>query len=193
MKISFLAFVLLLIHISSTDVYSQVKFEREYRIKKKDVPVNAQKFIDVTFTGERIKWYAEESQDGKTIEAKAKFDNHSFSIEFDLEGTLLDVEKAVLFENLELPIRQQINDSLTKRFGTYRVNKVQIQWKGQESTLSELIVSGRSSENYQQKYELIIETRTDHHFAAFEILFSEAVGLEKVLEIDLRNQNNMEF
>lgn len=193
MRISFLTIILLLILISATNVHSQVKFEREYRIKKKDVPVNAQKFIDMTFAEERIKWYAEESQDGKTIEAKAKNDNHNFSIEFDLEGTLLDLEKTVLFENLEQSVRQQINDSLTNRFGTFKVKKVQIQWKGQDSTLNELIVSGRSSDNYQQKYELIIETRTDHHFAAFEILFSEAGGLEKVLEIDLRNQNNMEF
>ncbi|MBE0638040.1 MAG: hypothetical protein IH598_05950 [Bacteroidales bacterium] len=184
-----LIFVLLL----SEDLFGQVKFEREYRIKEKQVPENALNFTNLTLPGVKVKWYAEESHDGKTLEAKTKFRGYKFSIEFDSAGMLLDVEKTIEFDSLTFLIKQQITDLLIEKFGTYKVLKTQVQWVAPEPVLSELIVSGGSSKTFEQKYELVIETRTEHHFAAFELLFSDSGGLEKMLEIDLRNMNNMEF
>ena len=67
-KRSFLFITLLLWSISKG--FGQQKFEKEYRIKSDDVPITAIKFIEKITDKKRLKWVAEESKDGKTIEAK---------------------------------------------------------------------------------------------------------------------------
>lgn len=173
---------------------AQTKFEREYRIKENEVPEKAQQFVRHAFSGEKIKWYAEESQDGSSIEAKVKFRKHKFSVEFDTSGNLQDVEKTVKFKTLSPQLSDAISQTLVNEFGNYKIMKVQVQWTADNpGTLKELIKNGNSSNAYHEKYEVVVETRANKTYKAYELLMDRAGRIEKSLELDLRNMNNMEF
>jgi hypothetical protein len=186
-------FLMALLNLVWQSTFAQAKFEREYRIREKSVPAGAIKFIDHAFLGKKVKWYGEESQDGKTIEAKIKFNKHRFSIEFDTTGVLLDVEKTVDFSGINPNIQMRIDSSLRQRFGDYKIVKTQIQWIAPESVLHKLIISESPDEPYSEKYEIVIESRIENVHQLFEVLVTESGALEKVMEIDLRSMNNLEF
>lgn len=173
---------------------AQTKFEREYRIKENEVPEKASQFVRDAFFDEKIKWYAEESQDGNSIEAKVKFRNHKYSVEFDSNGNLLDVEKTVSFKKLNQKTSDAISRSLATKFGNYKILKVQIQWTAKDDeTLTELIQNGTSTHFYDEKFEIVIETHKDDTYKAFENLIDRKGEIEKSLELDLRSMKNMEF
>jgi len=173
---------------------AQTKFEREYRIKENEVPEKASQFVQDAFLDEKIKWYAEESQDGKSIEAKLKYGKQKFSVEFDTLGNLQDVEKTVTLKNLDSKISDAITQSLVAEFGDYKIIKVQIQLTADNpGILKKLIKNGNSASAYSEKYEIVLETRADKTYKAFEVLMDRAGTIEKSLELDLRGMNNMEF
>ncbi|MCF8366642.1 MAG: hypothetical protein K9H16_12715, partial [Bacteroidales bacterium] len=182
-----------LVNLVWQNSFAQTKFEREYRIKEKSVPADALNFTDHTFSGKNVKWFAEESQDGKTIEAKIKYDKYRYSVEFETTGVLLDVEKTVNFSGLNPKIQMRIDSTLRQRFGDYKIVKTQIQWIAPKSVLHELIISGSPDEPYSEKYELVIESHFENAHQLFEVLVTESGALVKVMEIDLRSTNNMEF
>ena len=76
--------------------FSQEKFEREFRISKEEVPQKAQNFIKQCEFDKKVKWYMEESQDGKAIEAKSYKKNYKYSVEFDMKGNVLELAIAVI-------------------------------------------------------------------------------------------------
>ena len=73
-------FLLLFIWTISCGVFSQEKFEIEYRVKPSKVPEKSFKLIKSWRFKKKVKWYAEESNDGKTFEAKTVHLNHVYRI-----------------------------------------------------------------------------------------------------------------
>ena len=105
-KILFLSVVAVV--FGSSFMFSQVKFEKEYRLKTADVPKKALHIVTMWDFKKKVKWYAEESQDGKTVEGKVCHNRHKISLEFKENGTLIDVEKTVKFSDLEEDIQKNI-------------------------------------------------------------------------------------
>ncbi len=194
MKFSDCFLIILIFTILPLGVSAQTKFEREYRIKEKDVPERALQFINHAVEGGKVKWYAEESQDGKSIEAKVKYQKQKFSMEFDTLGNLQDVEKTIKFQDLDQNTSESISGSLTTKFGDYKILKIQIQWTSDNpATMIDLIKKGSSVNPFFEKFEIVLETREDKTYKAFEVLISQHGAIEKTLELDLRSMNNMEF
>ncbi|PWG06773.1 hypothetical protein [Polaribacter aquimarinus] len=105
----------LLIFLSVNSLLSQEKFEKEYRVKPKDVPKKSLEIIKIWNFKNKVKWYVEESQDGKTFEAKVRYKKYKYSIEFSKEGNIIDVEKTVKFSQLQKKIIQKIVKTLENR------------------------------------------------------------------------------
>lgn len=172
----------------------QTKFEREYRIKEIDVPEPALEFIESTFGNQKVKWYAEESQDGKSIEAKTKFRKYKYSVEFDTAGNLQDIEKTIDFDEIPAETIHVITNSLTNEFGDFKILKIQVQYtSGDLDTMKELVKKGNSQQHFDKKYEIVLETRDDKTYKAFEVLITKKGRVEKLLEMDLRTMDNMQF
>lgn len=172
----------------------QTKFEREYRIREKDAPVEAVKFINATYGNKKVKWYTEESQDGKSFEAKTKFRKYKYSVEFDTTGNLQDVEKTIEIDEIEPETINEITKSLTIEFGDFKILKVQVQYtSGNPETIRQIIKKGDSQQPFSKKYEIVLETRVDNAYKAFEVLIAEDGQIEKLLEMDLRSMDNMQF
>jgi len=174
--------------------FSQVKFEKEYRLKIALVPEKAIQIIEKWNFKKKVKWYAEESQDGKTIEAKVCHNKHKLSLEFEENGNLIDIEKTVKFSNLQEDIQKNIEKTLSKRFKKFRIKKVQIQYKGEESAVYNKLFQLKSQhEEIIPKYEIIVKGKDEKRFQNFEILFNKNGEIEKELLIKSTDSTNLEF
>jgi hypothetical protein len=71
---------MILFAICSNQLNAQQKYEKESRLKEKDIPIKAHHFIDFLVAGNRIRWYLEEGLERTSIEAKFKLNNQKYSI-----------------------------------------------------------------------------------------------------------------
>ncbi|SHI61978.1 hypothetical protein [Aquimarina spongiae] len=176
-----------------TSSYAQVKFEKEYRIKEDQVPSQAVTFIKKAFNEVKIKWYKEESHEGKTIEAKTVVDGIKHSIEFDTLGTPLDVERTVKLSSLSSTLQEDIKTTLEQQFVKYKIIKIQTQWKAADETLIQLLRKEKTTHPYAQNYEIVLKGMVERSYQRFEVLLNEKAELLKILTIQQRNTDNLDF
>jgi len=174
--------------------FSQEKFEKEYRIDFSEAPQKSQQIITKWEFPKKVKWYAEESNDGKTFEAKTCFQKHRYSIEFSEIGNILDVEKTVKFKKLERNLQLIINKALSKNYKKFKIKKTQIQLKGTENELYKMIFELKSiTKSITRNYELIVKAKKDNDYDLYEILFDENGNIIKELKFKPINSINLEF
>ncbi|WP_299211756.1 hypothetical protein [uncultured Aquimarina sp.] len=171
--------------------YSQNKLEKEYRIKSSDVPKLALDFMTQGPFDKKIKWYAEESQDGNSIEAKTIYKNRKYSVEFDTEGNPQDVEQKIPFTSIPEDLRKQIQNSLDSIFTKSKVKKTQKQWVASRSTLISLINKKTVTENYNVNYELVIKGKKNRRYSYYELLYDYSGSLLRILKIVNANTDNL--
>ncbi|MEL6254700.1 MAG: hypothetical protein AAFR87_22000, partial [Bacteroidota bacterium] len=92
MRLKILYILVLGLLVRGNYAQAQIKYEREYKLKPTEIPMPAKIFVDSCKFSTQITWYKEESQDGKSIEAKLKHKGKKYSIEFDTVGLLQDME-----------------------------------------------------------------------------------------------------
>ncbi len=135
---------LLSITLQTTSVFSQ-KVEIEKRISKEAFPKQALQLVETDYPeAKRLKFYRERSADSTTFEAKFCFEKHRYSVEFDPEGELLDIEKKVKFKTLPEPTKKTIEAKWTEDFKRFRVSKCQEQ-SSSNGIRYEIEVKGKSS------------------------------------------------
>ncbi len=171
--------------------YSQNKIEKEYRIKSFDVPKSALDFMDLGPFDKKIKWYAEESLDGNSIEAKTCFRKRKYSIEFDLNGNPQDVEQKIPFKSLKNTVQIKIKKSLDSIFVNSKIKKTQKQYVGSRQALISLLNKEKLTEGYDINYELIVKGKKIKLHSYYELLFDNNGKLLKILKIVNANTDNL--
>jgi hypothetical protein len=168
-----LTLVALAVFLFPVTTFAQEKIEREYAIKSTQVPEPALQFIDQVFENPRIRWYAEESQKGKSIEAKVKRDGTIYSIEFDPDGKPQDIETLIKFKSLPEKLGQAIQHTLEAEFSRIKIYKVQRQWTGPATTLQLLLGKKKPAALYTTRYELVIRGTKDKSTSDYEVLVDD--------------------
>lgn len=157
-----------------SEVLSQTKTEREYRIKTDTIAENACVFINQSGFLEdktRVKWFREESNDGTTIEAKFSQSGNDFSIEFSEEGELLDVEIEIPKDEIPEGTLKKIEQHLEEEFSKWKIKRVQRQWVGAEADVINSIKQKSVQEGVEENFELIVKGRSKDAKSYFEFLF----------------------
>jgi hypothetical protein len=176
------------IFVFSGSLFSQVKFEREYRIRKDTIAENACIFINqsgILKEKTRVKWYREESQEGTSLEAKFKQNGARYSIEFTEDGLLEDVEIEIEVEDLPTKTLEEMQKTLDREFKTWKIKKIQRQWIGSEVELIESIKSNKSANEVMENFEIVIKGNNGEEKGYFELLFDrEGELLEKKRIVD---------
>jgi len=154
--------------------FAQYKYEREYRIRKVQFPEKALSYIeDKLIDAKRIRFYKETDSTKISYEAKFKKDRLWYSIEFDKEGELEDIE--ILIKPVDIPDDsfKAISQYLSKNFKKFRIRKLQ-----QQYPISENIPVETTIKNAFQNlilptinYEIIVSGKKEKNFEQFEILF----------------------
>ena len=186
--------IIIVFNFFMNEYTAQEKFEKEYRIFSNEVPKKSLQTIKIWKLNNKVKWYAEDSNDGKTFEAKVCFKSYDYSIEFATNGSLLDVEKTIKFSELPIQTQQKLKETLAKKFVKFKIKKVQIQYTGTEMQIYKAI--------FQQKiiqtkavvhYEIICKAKLKNTYALYELLFTENGDIIKELIFKSLNSLNLEF
>ncbi len=174
-------------------VIGQTKYEKEVRISAESVPDDAREFIDGLNFNKKIRWYKEFGLETTTIEAKTKFNGKRYSIEFSKEGELEDVEVGIKWNNVRGEVRAKIDEFLTSKYNRYTVDKLQVQYTGDEETIADFVRGVKGPKDLIVNYEMVFHTKVDKHYKKFEYLFSAEGEYVKSSEIIQQNSDNIEY
>lgn len=190
MKKFYLLFMVVFLTASAN---AQYKVEKELSIKKESAPQPMQAFIDVHPFHKRIRWYKELSLKGLSYEAKTSYKNFFYSIEFDSTGILQDLERIVLFKNIEDSTREKIEDELSKEFKKIKIKKVQEQFEDNDEKLHQLIEGKRPTSDFDFKYEIVFRGKKGKETKYYEVLTTSTGTMIAISEIKNRPIYNLEF
>jgi hypothetical protein len=177
----------------SNDLFAQDKFEKESRIKKRDVPSNALMFIDSLNYDARVKWYMEEGLTGKSIEAKFKYNKTKYSIEFDTLGNVEDTEMEEKWKNIPPDVSAMVSEQFKSDCSKFKIQKVQKQYTGTEKDLLSILINGKKSEELKTNFEIIVKCHQDKEVNLFEYLFNEKGKLISKSKIVFKNSSHLEY
>lgn len=171
----------------------QDKVEKESRIKSSEVPRLAIDFIYKTYNDSvKVKWYLEESENGKSYEAKLKWNENRHSIEFNLEGHIEDIEINAKAESLPQNVLETVEEELTANFEKFKIRKIQIQYSGTSSQLSNAI-KNLEYKNVLKKFEIVFEAKDENQLGLWEGLFDENGKIVSKRRIIEKPSNNLDF
>lgn len=184
---------LLFLVIIPISLWSQQKYEAESRISRKEVPKAMSDFIGNCCEQYTIKWYKEQQSNTYSYEAKFKKSGVLFSLEFDLNGRLEDIEKRVDIDDLPLKLQNKIHSTLDNTFDQIRIQKVQIQYSGEEKVLKDLMKEDILDDGIAIRYELIVLGKLGQQVSKWEVLFDKNGELLQRFRLVNRNQDNLNY
>ena len=149
----------------------QTKFEKEVRISTDSVPPAALKFIEEAPFKNKIRWYKEYGLKDSSIEAKTRHKGKRWSIEFNSNGSLEDIEVEYKLSDLKPSIRQNIEKHLDEKFKNHSVDKLQFQFNGSPSAIKNWLKDQQRISGIIIKYALIVNAKVDSEYKSFEMLY----------------------
>lgn len=183
---------LLLLFCTVIQLSAQTKYEYETKISFEKVPEKARLFVSKIIQSKKVKWYKEQSNNAISFEAKSKFKGKKYSIEFDKNGNIQDVEIDKKWNDLPEITQQNIQKSLNSTFKKHKIRKIQIQFSGEEKDLINYFNSDIKN-NITIKYEIVLKGKTNSGKHLYEFLFNQNGQLESTSKIVFRNTDNIEF
>ena len=174
--------------------FSQTKYEKEFRIRVKDVPPLALAFVDSMTFDSKVKWYKEIGLNQITIEAKAKLNKERHSIEFFENGIFQDIEIEVNPNKIDYGTYSKITGVLSQRHKKYKIEKVQIQYTGDRNIVLMFLRENRNNpEGIAINYEVVISTKLDGNYLMLEYLFSETGEYVQSNHIISRRKDTIDY
>jgi hypothetical protein len=186
-------FLILLFAMVSSTLFAQVKYEKESRLKEKDVPKMALDFINSLKGKGKVKWYLEEGLDQTSVEAKFKLKRQKYSIEFDTTGNLEDAEIQLNWKEITPSVRDSIDSILGQDCKRYKIRRIQIQYSGEPGVVLQKIKTGKEVSDYTIRYELIVKCRKEEDVNLYEYLFNKSGQKLSVSQIVFKNSSHLEY
>jgi len=142
---------------------SQTKKEKEERINLSEFPSKAQNVLSkFPKDCKRIKFFKETDGNKQSFEAKFKYNEHRYSLEFSSEGIIEDLELCVKLNAIEDSSQDQIKEHFKSSYLKYKLIKIQKQFVFNQNLDSDTFVA---QVLYQEStdiinYEIIAEVKT---------------------------------
>ena len=154
--------------------FGQIKYEREYRIKKSQFPDKGHALIDEQLADVRsIRYYRERDSAKVSYNAKFKADRLRYRMGFNQEGELEGVEIRIKEVDVPNASFDNIRKHLDENFNKYRVRRIWQQYpvSAHNSVEETIKVAFQNLLLPTLRYELMIAGRMDKGFEDFEILY----------------------
>jgi len=174
-------------------LYGQIKYEKESRLKTRDVPKKASDYVEKIAGVEKVKWYHEEGYNRSSIEAKFKINKEKYSVEFDTNGLLEDVEIEITWIELDPSIKDSIKSALSQDCDKYKIRKMQVQYSGNENFIPISSNSKNSTEDYLVRYEIVLKCCNVSDIKLLEYLFDDRGQKLSVSQIVFKNSSHLEY
>ena len=153
--------------------FGQKKQEREFRIDQEDLP---QKIIpilsDYLNTVKRLRFYKELDGEKSSYEVKFKKDKLFYSVEFDENGTLEDVEFIIKETAIPRVTLNTIKDHFSKTYGKFRIKKIQQQYLNNGTDTKAVL--RKAFQNLlvpEINYEIVIAVKDGEGYGEYEVTF----------------------
>lgn len=177
--------------------FAQVKYEKEFRLDKEEVPDSALLFLEGLNFEKRIKWYLEEGLQSVSIEAKtkSKVNGKKYSIEFSKSGSFEDVEIEIDWMLLPIPTQRGICNYLAGHFEKYKIQKIQVQFTGSIPKVQDKIRARSLQPDAQvmTHYELVAKVKKQDDVYRLELLFNQAGAFVRQARLVSKNTDNLEY
>ena len=173
--------------------FTQVKFEKEYRIKEDNIPENIKSYLNTITFKNKIKWYKDEGLSKYTYEAKTFHDNLNFSIEFDSLGIIEDIEFKIEWKSVPELTKKNIDFYLDSIYQKKKIIKVQIQYTGKPENLINILRDRNQNQRLTRKYEIVLKGKENKKYQMMEYLFSNEGRFEHKATIMIKNTDNLEY
>jgi hypothetical protein len=184
-----LFFILLILF--TINGFAQYKYEREIRAREKDVPTNALQFVESLDFTRKIRWYKEIGINRVSYEAKTRYNGEKYSIKFSEDGTFEDMEIEMPYKDIPDEAHKPIEEFLLSEFGSYSIEKVQIQFTGNAELIRTNFRDGAGMPAIDIHYEIVISAKLDGSYSLFEYLFSKTGGFVHKARIIEKSINNI--
>lgn len=173
--------------------FSQSKIEKEVRLKTEEVLPTALSYVDSFNFDKKVKWYQEFGIDKISLEAKTKYKGQRYSIEFNEEGTLEDIEIEISSADIPVKTRDTIYHFFKGKYGKCDVKKIQIQYTGSREIIWSYLNRMPSQTKPEINYEIVIHAKENKVYKAYEYLFSETGQYLQSKEIIQGNLDHLEY
>lgn len=171
--------------------YAQEKNEVEKRISANDAPGKAVEWLNSTYdTTEKTKWFYQTDGINKVYEAKLKHKKQLHSVEFNLDGSVKNIEIKIKKGKIPENIKESIIDYFDNNYKKYSIKKIQIQYTGDQ--LEQLIKENDES-GLRKGYEIEYYGRTEKENELWEGLFGEKGNLIQKRKIVLNATDNLDY
>ncbi|MEO1486180.1 MAG: hypothetical protein AAFU57_10545 [Bacteroidota bacterium] len=152
---------------------AQQKKEREFRVTREAIPEKALQLLNPYLEdAKRVRYYQETDGSKKSFEVKFKKGKLRYSVEFNPEGNLEDVEFLIKSTDIPDETWEAIQSEFQKKFSKTYVKKIQQQYPSEGKAEGEVL-----KEAFQNlilpyiRYELVVAGKTQNHHRLYEILF----------------------
>lgn len=168
--------IILIICNFSFCCYAQ-KVEKEKSINRAKFPEKSIEYLNQNFSEMNgVKYYQEKTKDAIYYECKFQCKGEYFSVKFNDNGSLYDIEKLISEKDISDPALQKIKSRLDDDFTRWKIKKIQ-------------------ERNFQGKleYEIVVEGKKAKQIKAHEFHFSESGNFLNQAEIEGRFTDIMFF
>ena len=160
------------------------KIEKEEDIARKKMPEVAKSYLSQNMPK---KYYYETDGDKESFEAKFKHKGSRYSVEFNKQGKLQDIEVKVQKKQMKNNSLEKIKSYLKSNHERFKIEKIQAQFITDKRSPDESMVKSRDVQNsIPDNYELIVATKNDGKLKKYEYLFDSDGNFKKEREI-IRN------
>lgn len=165
--------LILILFCGCNTLLAQVKHEREFRIKKKEFPSAAHDLLkDKVVAAKKLKYYKEIDSLKISYEAKFRKDKLWYSIEFNEEGVLEDIEISIKAIDVPNETYKAIQNYLSTNFISFKIKKIQQQYTAKDSIDATFKNAFQNLMLPSVNYELVVDAKKERGYEQFEILFN---------------------
>ncbi|MBT8283510.1 MAG: hypothetical protein KJO86_07220 [Muriicola sp.] len=154
---------------------AQAKYEREFRIKKSEFPQKALELVNHKIEDARkIRYYKEIDSATITFETKFKKDKLHYSVEFNSEGQLEDIEIQISKVDIPSEVWSSITEHLAGYCKKFKIRRLQQQYPIKNGLPTEQLIKDAFQNLILPyiNYELIVVCKRDSGREEFEYLFN---------------------
>ncbi|MFW5761720.1 MAG: hypothetical protein ACOCXH_12135 [Cyclobacteriaceae bacterium] len=119
------------------------KIEKEKKIRRAKFPVKALEYLNRHFDKvDKVKFYRESTEDSTFFESKFTCQGDFYSVKFNPDGSLYDIEKLISVDNIPDTVLKKIKNRFDNDFKRWKIQKIQQrQFRG--SIEFEIVVKGK--------------------------------------------------
>ncbi|WP_298954683.1 hypothetical protein [uncultured Nonlabens sp.] len=170
-----------------TKAQSTEKIEKEEKITLDLIPKSMEKaVVEIGYARKKVRYYRETDGEKVSYEAKLRYRGKKYSIEFNENGILEDVEIDTHKRKISKEALLNIESVLDTMARKYLIEKIQEQYLAKHKTTTQ--IKENISNNKIDNYELIVAFKDKRTIYRKEMLFDKKGNL-----ISLRDVKRLEY